>query len=132
MRPFPAGLMTPVGMLVTNAAFADATLQPMFARDRYHGMVVWSWQQALMAAGIAKQRARSDLPAETQAMLATAHKELWQAIDATYAARSSELWSWSTKDGQYILEAYGQRDGDKTEANAVQLWSTIYLAVMKK
>lgn len=132
MHPFPAGLMTPVGMLVANPAFADASLQPMFARNRYHGMVVWSWQQALMAAGIAKQQARSDLSAETQALLRAAHAILWKAIDATYASRSSELWSWSTKGSQYILEDYGQHDDDETEANALQLWSTVYLAVTKK
>ncbi|MYM92192.1 hypothetical protein GTP91_34125, partial [Rugamonas sp. FT82W] len=60
MRPFPAGLMTGVGMVVANGAYADAALRPLFGPDRYHGAVVWSWQQALLAAGLARQLARGD------------------------------------------------------------------------
>ena len=62
-RPFPAGLLTPVGMLVANPVFADAEVQERFSSTAYHGTVVWSWQQALMAAGLDRQLARADLPA---------------------------------------------------------------------
>jgi hypothetical protein len=48
MRPFPAGLMTGVGMLVANPAFCPSFLQAQFTRNAYHGTVVWSWQQALL------------------------------------------------------------------------------------
>lgn len=132
MRPFPAGLMTPVGMLVANPALAEPKLQPMFGRNRYHGSVVWSWQQALLAAGIARQRQRADLPTHSQALLAHAEEILWRAIEATHEARSSELWSWSFKDGSYTLEPFGQRESDETESNAAQLWSTVYLGITPK
>ncbi|KAK0339801.1 hypothetical protein LTR94_033117, partial [Friedmanniomyces endolithicus] len=36
MRPFPAGLMTDIGMLVANAAQADATAQGRFTSAAYH------------------------------------------------------------------------------------------------
>ena len=70
-RPFPAGLLTPVGMLVANPVFADAELQERFSSTAYHGTVVWSWQQALMAAGLDRQLARPDLPAALRRGCAT-------------------------------------------------------------
>ena len=63
MRPFPAGLMTDVGLLVANPALASAELRREFTRFAYHGTVVWSWQQALLAAGLERQLRRADLPA---------------------------------------------------------------------
>ncbi|WP_022677990.1 hypothetical protein, partial [Novosphingobium sp. B-7] len=61
-RPFPAGLMTGAGMVVADPALAPAPLQARFGRNAYHGTVVWSWHQALAAAGLARQAARTDLP----------------------------------------------------------------------
>jgi hypothetical protein len=129
MRPFPAGLMTDVGMLVANPAQAPASLQLRFLRTAYHGTVVWSWQQALLAAGLARQLSRADLPAHTRAMLHFAQAGIWRAIEATKALRSSELWSWRHVDGHYEAVAFGAAAGDADESNAVQLWSTVYLAV---
>lgn len=60
-RPFPAGLMTGAGMLVANPVFAPAALQRKFGPNAYHGAVIWSWQQALAAAGLARQVRRADL-----------------------------------------------------------------------
>jgi hypothetical protein len=34
MRPFPAGLLTDVGLLVANAAFADPSLRPRFSNQQ--------------------------------------------------------------------------------------------------
>ncbi|MGE0581980.1 MAG: hypothetical protein AB7P31_07630 [Steroidobacteraceae bacterium] len=127
-RPFPAGLLTDVGLLVANAAFADATLRPQFGRNRYHGAVVWSWQQALFAAGVARQLRRDDLTDVARASLTRAGKQLARAMQGAEAVRGSELWSWSQHDGRYRIEAFGQRSDDETESNAAQLWSTVYLA----
>jgi hypothetical protein len=131
MRPFPAGLMTEVGLLVANAAPAGAALWPAFGRDRYHGCVVWSWQQALLAAGLARQLRRTDLPPTTQAQLRSAQSALWQAIDATRDAADGELWSWAFdgKSERFALEPYGPLSATADESNAIQLWSTVYLAV---
>lgn len=130
LRPFPAGLRTPVGVVVANPAFAPAAeTRALFTRGHYHGTVVWSWQQALLAAGIERQRARSDLPPATRALLEQAEAALWQVIAATNAMRSSELWSFEVDAEGWRLVPYGQSGGHADESNAVQLWSTVYLAV---
>jgi hypothetical protein len=129
MRPFPAGLLTSVGLLVANAAFADPSLQPLFSNQQYHGAVIWSWQQAVLAAGLARQLQRTDLPPTTRDLLRDAQVRLWKTIKAGREVQSSELWSWSFAEGQYRVEPFGQRGGDQTESNAAQLWSTVFLAV---
>lgn len=130
MRPFPAGLMTDVGLLVANAAYAGAALRPRFGPDRYHGAVVWSWQQALLAAGLARQRRRADLPPSTLAVLARAEQALWPVIHATRARGNSELWSWQYRDGRHHWHPFGPSAATADESNAAQLWSTVYLAVV--
>lgn len=129
LRPFPAGLLTDVGLLVANPAYADSGIAAKFGRSAYHGTVVWSWQQALLAAGLARQLQRDDLPAATRTHLRDAQRNLWHAIDATQAMRTSELWSWSYANGHYRMEPFGQSSGDADESNAAQLWSTVYLAI---
>jgi hypothetical protein len=128
MRPFPAGLLTPVGLLVANPAFADRDTQSRFGNSAYHGTVVWSWQQAVLAAGLSRQLARRDLSADLRTRLQSARSQLWKAIDATNALGSSELWTWSFAKGQYHPEAFGQQNAHADESNAAQLWSTVYLS----
>ncbi len=129
LRPFPAGLLTPVGLVVANPAYAPDDLRQLFTDSHYHGTTVWSWQQALLAAGLKRQLQRSDLPAVTRRQLIRAQTRLWQVIASTSALKNSELWSWSFVDGGYRLEPFGQRSSDETESNAAQLWSTVYLAI---
>jgi hypothetical protein len=129
MRPFPAGLMTDVGLVVANAALTDRDVQARFTPAAYHGAVVWSWQQALLAAGLERQLARCDLPAPLRARLVAAQAELWRAIRATRAVQSSELWSWTFRNGRYEVVPFGAGKADVDESNAAQLWSTVYLAV---
>ncbi|HEX5045642.1 MAG TPA: hypothetical protein VFX89_00845 [Gammaproteobacteria bacterium] len=129
LHPFPAGLLTPVGMVVANPVFADPEVQARFSSAAYHGTVVWSWQQALMAAGLERQLARRDLPAGLRARLRDARARLWAAIGAAAALRSSELWSWSFANGCYRPEPFGARRTDVDESNAAQLWSTVFLAL---
>ncbi len=129
MRPFPAGLMTEAGLLVANPVFADATLQARFSRSAYHGTVIWSWQQALLAAGLERQLRRADLPPKVRETLLSAQKSLWRAIDATGALRSSELWTWKPEQDRIVAAPFGANANDADESNAAQLWSTVYLAV---
>jgi hypothetical protein len=129
MRPFPAGLMTGVGMVVANPVFCASALQSQFTRNAYHGTVVWSWQQALFAAGLARQLERPDLPRAVRADLTKAQRLLWSAIEATRSMQNSELWSWSYAAGRYRVRPFGSSAADADESNAAQLWSTVYLAV---
>jgi len=128
LRPFPAGLLTDAGVVVANPVFADATRQRQLGRTAYHGTVIWSWQQALLAAGLERQVARRDLPAPTAERLREARRQLWAVIEATRELRASELWSWRFLDGRYHAAAFGQNSGDADESNAAQLWSTVYLS----
>ena len=147
-RPFPAGLVSAVGVLVANPALADpgarvidpkdladpaddasTPLRELFTPAHYHGAVVWSWQQALLARGLRRQLSRADLSSETRAALSAAECAVWRAIDATAAARTRELWSWAADErGQLSLRPFGAGT-DADESNAIQLWSTVYLAV---
>ncbi len=129
MRPFPAGLITGAGMLVANPLLATPDLRREFTRFAYHGTVVWSWQQALMAAALERQLRRSDLPPALLTRLGQARAVLWTAIEASRALRTSELWSWSYGGGRYHIEAFGRPGADVDESNAAQLWSTVYLGL---
>ncbi len=129
MRPFPAGLMTGVGLLVANPAYASPATQARFGASAYHGTVVWSWQQAVLAAGLQRQLQRTDLPAPLRTRLVSARETLWAAIDAASAVRSSELWSWTYADGRYQVAPFGASRADADESNAAQLWSTVFLAL---
>jgi hypothetical protein len=130
-RPFPAGLMTGAGMVVANPVFADAALQKRFEKNAYHGAVVWSWQQALAAAGLARQLTRKDLSTEACESLRSAQADLWNVIESGQKFASSELWSWRYANGRYEIVPFGSQDKDSDESNAAQLWSTVYLAVQR-
>jgi hypothetical protein len=129
LRPFPAGLLTDAGLLVANPVFADGTRQRQLGRTAYHGTVTWSWQQALLVAGLERQIARRDLPAATTKRLLAAHERLLSVIEKTRELRASELWSWRYVGGRYEPVPFGQSSGDADESNAAQLWSTVYLAI---
>jgi hypothetical protein len=127
LMPFPAGLRTAVGVVVANPAYAPDAVKRIFKRTDYHGTVVWSWQQVMLASGLKRQLARTDLPETTRAALRAAEGALWEAILAMQERSSGELWSWQPKDGRALLAMWESAEGD--EACAAQLWSTVYLAV---
>ncbi|CAH2934259.1 MAG: Glycogen debranching enzyme [uncultured Paraburkholderia sp.] len=128
-RPFPAGLVTDVGMLVSNPAYASPSLWPKFTSSAYHGTVVWSWQQAMWVTGLDRQLRREDLSGPARALLTQARLTIWRAISNARDRRTSEMWTWSYTGGHYQADAFGTRSADATEANAAQLWSTTYLAI---
>jgi hypothetical protein len=129
MRPFPAGLLTSVGIVVANPVYATPAIQARLNSSAYHGTVVWSWQQAVFAAGLQRQLQRDDLLAPLKAHLHSAQTQLWSAINAAHNMRNSELWSWSFANGQYAIAPFGANAADADESNAAQLWSTVYLAI---
>jgi hypothetical protein len=151
-KDFPAGLMSSVGVMVANPAFASASftvtdpknlkdpnddvanvkVRDIFTNSHYHGAVVWSWQQALLASGIRRQIERTDIAGATRTALQAAECKLWDTIDAAEEVRAGELWSWEA-NAQGVLEyrAFGYNRNDVDESNAAQLWSTVYLVVKR-
>jgi hypothetical protein len=149
---FPAGLMSKVGVMVANPAIAPATftvtdpkdlrnpnddvpnvpIRSIFTNSHYHGSVVWSWQQALLASGIRRQLERTDISAATETELQKAECKLWDTIDAAQQVRAGELWSWEPNEsGALEYRAFGFNLTDVDESNAAQLWSTVYLVVKR-
>jgi hypothetical protein len=129
MRPFPSGLLTDAGVVVANPVFADPLVQSELTRNAYHGSVIWSWQQAVLAAGLERQLQRHDLPQPLRKLLLSADTQLWRAIRRAHAMRNSELWTWSFSGGQFHIAPFGADAADADESNAAQLWSTVYLAI---
>ena len=129
MRPFPAGLLTDVGVVVANPVYASPAVQSKLTRNAYHGTVIWSWQQAVLAAGLQRQLQRPALPPPTKALLHAAEVRLWEAIRSAHSMRNSELWSWSFAGGRFHIAPFGAAAADADESNAAQLWSTVYLAI---
>jgi hypothetical protein len=129
MRPFPAGLLTDVGMVVANPVYAGPDIQAELTRNAYHGTVIWSWQQAVMAAGLERQLRRAELPPIVTKELRAAQQQLWSAIRAAHGIRNSELWSWTFEGGHFHVAPFGANAADADESNAAQLWSTVYLAI---
>jgi hypothetical protein len=129
MRPFPAGLLTPVGVVVANPVYGAPATQKKLTRSAYHGTVVWSWQQAVLAAGLRRQLQRQDLPPLLKERLRAAQSRLWVAIGAAHSMRNSELWTWSFANGSFEIAPFGASASDADESNAAQLWSTVYLAI---
>jgi hypothetical protein len=128
-RPFPAGLLTPVGIVVANPVYASASIQSRLTRSAYHGTVIWSWQQAVLAAGLERQLQRRDLGPSVKLLLHKAQTQLWDAIHAAHAMRNSELWSWSYAADKFHIAPFGASAADADESNAAQLWSTVFLAI---
>jgi hypothetical protein len=118
-------------MLVANPAFAPGSLAAKFGPNAYHGTVIWSWQQALAAAGLERQLTRNDLSPAVRAKLRATQQCLWRAIAASRQVQSSELWSWRYAGGRYEVAAFGASGRDVDESNAAQLWSTVYLALKR-
>lgn len=128
-RPFPAGLSTPVGIVVANPVYAASDIQAKLSRSAYHGTVIWSWQQAVLAAGLERQLRRTDLGPALERRVRTARNQLWRVIRAAHTMRNSELWSWSVAGGRFQIAPFGTNVADADESNAVQLWSTVYLSM---
>jgi hypothetical protein len=129
MRPFPAGLLTSVGVVVANPAYAAPAIKAVLNSSAYHGTVIWSWQQAVLAAGLLRQLGRQDLTPSSKQLLLSAQLQLWGAIGAAHTMRNSELWSWTFVQGHFQIAPFGTNAADADESNAAQLWSTVYLAI---
>ncbi|KAL6857343.1 hypothetical protein J3F83DRAFT_373077 [Trichoderma novae-zelandiae] len=161
LRPFPAGLSTPVGLVVANPALSNnEVLIANFTNSAYHGTVVWSWQLALMAKGLERQLERcrgtnvTDIPTFVTnataipqfcgnkgvfSALKRAYNKLWDIIDDNSEQLESEVWSWTYSNGStrgFEFSPLGVLPpppgvGGGTESDVRQLWSLTFLAVKR-
>ncbi|CAH0024692.1 unnamed protein product [Clonostachys rhizophaga] len=148
IRPFPAGLTTPVGAVVANPALSgEDVLIANFTNSAYHGTVVWSWQLALMAKGLERQLERctesnNSAPAfcgdkGVYGAVKKAYNILWDAIDDNSSLLQSEVWGWTySKNVGYKMAPLGalpppQGVSGGTESNVRQLWSLTFLSVTR-
>lgn len=125
-QPFPIGLVSPVGLMVANPAYSDrAGDAALFGKDKYHGTVVWSWPQTMMARGLRAQLARFKGDPEVTKELRRAQAMLTRAQKNVAHLGASELWSFRASTDGKTLEAvpFGAGENDETEGNALQLWS---------
>jgi hypothetical protein len=128
--PYPIGLKTQVGLLVSNPAY---TLNPKDWKNlnynAYQGTVIWVWAQEMLRLGLLKQEKRevsnppliSELKAENR-FYAHTEKELGPLL-------LSELYTWQVKNKKMNPVPYGVLKGSQTEADAIQLWSSILPAI---
>jgi hypothetical protein len=116
LQPFPVGLSNPVGLLVANPAYGGAAVYAAnWTNNAYHGTVVWSWQMAMMVAGLQRQLDRcssSSTPdfcsdEATRSNVLAAYNHLWDLIEANEANLSSEVWSWLYSDNAFEFEPLG-------------------------
>ena len=113
LRTFPAGLMSEVGLLVANPAYG---LQEVYAENfttsAYHGTVVWSWQQAMMAKGFENQllRCKESSPPDfckddkVHGNVLKAYNTLWDVLEKNEEHLSEEVWSWKYNNGFEFTE----------------------------
>ncbi|KAJ5279093.1 hypothetical protein N7478_004465 [Penicillium angulare] len=158
-RQFPAGLMTDVGMLISNPAFGDNSVYAQnWTTGAYHGTVVWSWQLAMMAKGLELQMGRCEVSTnfsmkksgrEIKAAVPdfctddsifenvkAAYNELWDSIEKNSEQLSTEMWSWVYRNGTYQVTQLTDLPAPpglsgQTESDIRQLWSLAFLAVSR-
>lgn len=137
LSPFPVGLRTEAGLVVANPAYGG---DPVYARNwtraDYHGTVVWSWQLSMMAKGLERQIGRCQNEKlgwcgdeALKAKVVRAYNVLWDTIEANQAYLSSEVWSWTFREGVFEVTPFGELS--TTESDVVQLWSLTFLAVRR-
>lgn len=139
LNPFPVGLSSQIGLFVANPAYVgNSDFERRFDKSEYHGTVVWSWQLAMMAAGLGRQIGRcmhnNDQPdfcidTDLYNKILAAYNYLWDIIDMNRAQLSLEVWSWEYND-EYQVEPLGALTA--TESNVRQLWSLTFLAVHRE
>ena len=159
---FPAGLYTPIGILIANPAYSTNPAHPLtFTSGAYHGTVVWAWNSIVMltkglevqlsaassaeAAGTDALSINSANPAlynAVKAKMKRAYAKLWELIEANREHLSNEVWSWRWDEGveggkggfAYTpLGCLPAPGGEgQTESNAVQLWSLTFLALERR
>lgn len=112
LLPYPAGLLTDIGLLVANPVYAPSGFSEIFSRKAYHGTVVWGWPMAMMAKGLERQLERCSGGAtgdqtpgfcrddRVYSRVKAAYNRLWDVIEANRPQLSQEVWSWTYEAGK--------------------------------
>ncbi|KAF4621368.1 hypothetical protein D9613_001000 [Agrocybe pediades] len=152
LTDYPRGLLTNVGMVVANPAYdSNTTNVHVLDRTAYHGTVVWSFQQALMAGGIARHLGfcnpnstsvdinppPSPLPAWCGDSLLVqslqdAQRRLWSSIKGAFGNVYSEVWSYDFDETTktFSVADLAALSPSGTESDAIQLWSYGFLGLV--
>jgi len=153
LTPYPRGLLTNIGMVVANPAYdSNTTNVQVLDRTEYHGTVVWSFQQALMAGGLARQLGfcLSDTtsvdinppPSPQPAWcgdaalvksLQAAQTRLWGSINGASSSIYSEVWSYAFDNTTktFSVADLATLSPSGTESDAIQLWSYGFLGLVQ-
>jgi hypothetical protein len=127
-RPFPEGLMTPVGMPVANPCQARAEEAAGLGAGDYHGAVMWPWQHAMWILGLREQAERAELPETLRDRMRDLASRIESSTRSIVELRTAELWSWQSEpDGDMSAIPFGQDSEHHAESNAAQLWSAVEL-----
>ena len=122
-QPFPLGLTTPVGPVVANPILSpDPAHHTLLGFGQYHGMVVWSWQSAMLQFGLIRQ---AGLHPSYRDKINSLVETLGKAEERAGELATSELWAVNLTPDGLKARGYGVAGG-QTESNAMQLWSTVY------
>ncbi|KAF8870883.1 hypothetical protein BD779DRAFT_1578468 [Infundibulicybe gibba] len=134
LTPYPQGLLTNIGMVVANPAYdANRTNVHLLDRTAYHGTVVWSFQQGLMAGGIARQLGFCSPNNKVFVQnLRDAQGKLWASINGAKDHIFSEVWSYSFNrtTNQFDIADLAGLSPTGTESDAIQLWSYGFLGLL--
>ncbi|MFA7480727.1 MAG: hypothetical protein WC314_09500 [Vulcanimicrobiota bacterium] len=127
-RPFPYGLSTPAGHLVASPVFSsDSEHYQSLGFGQYHGLVVWSWPSAMLQLGLMQQLQRyPELDERIRGLL----EQIEASEQRVGPLATSELWAIDLGAEGIVWRAYGVA-GDQAESNALQLWSTVYPALVR-
>ncbi|MBF0545755.1 MAG: hypothetical protein HQM08_15030 [Candidatus Riflebacteria bacterium] len=101
--PFPLGLKTSAGILVSNPLFSGSDeLINQMNRNGYHGTVIWSWQQAMIQKGLMKQIKRFIVKPGNEKLV----KEMFGVLEEIENSEkncgkliNSELWTYEVIPG---------------------------------
>ncbi|KAI0073888.1 hypothetical protein K474DRAFT_1648897 [Panus rudis PR-1116 ss-1] len=154
LQPYPRGLLTNIGMVVANPAYdSNRTNIDVLNRAAYHGTVVWSFQQGLMAGGLARQLGYCSVDNSTTVdvnptsrpptwcshdafveSVRDAQTRLWNAINGARSTSElySEVWSYSFDNATSTFQVtdLASLSPSGTESDAIQLWSYGFLGLL--
>ncbi|KAL5483245.1 hypothetical protein ACEPAI_8475 [Sanghuangporus weigelae] len=130
LQPYPRGLLTNIGMVIANPAYdSNTTNIEVLNNAAYHGTVIWSWQQGIMAAGLQRQLGyctnSSNVTVDTNPSPDTT--PTWCEAPLITSSRRCGL---TPSIIQLTLSLLSTFQVAGTESDAIQLWSYGFLGLL--